>query len=282
MSRRRRSSAARDGFKHPRFPSVNIAVLDSASLWPLITQKIKLDQLKGIVFKDHRTGVNAIVPDSIHTPIVTVTDIAHSFGPVQLPSISLSSAHTAPLARLVLLSAESLEEYKSKKAALRETMESITVFHNGSGNNFLDPHVVLIYLPLGAQAMISGNAIAGAAVYKKIFEKIKSDFGRMLRVKICCFHVFDPSAKSIESGVKSQTPEQEDQTATLLNMIKLTIASSFQERCYLFDEHLRLLSSQRNSPIWDYASFFVTKESFALTLLQLNQYVNFFAKKKNF
>jgi hypothetical protein len=154
-----------------------------------------------------------------------------------------------------MVTADTVDEYKASKHKIKELVESVTVFYNGSANNFLDPHIVLVF--------VANNAAAAAG--KKVFEKVRSDFGRVARVKVCMLQV----------GEKGGDEEVEELWVGVINAVKVTIAASFQERCFLYDEHLRLLSSQRNSPIWDYAYFFVTKESFALTLLQLKQFVRF-------
>jgi hypothetical protein len=298
-------------------PGVTWAVIDAYQLWDVVKDKLfaKCLPFTDVVFKEPRTqqsvtlskltiDVEAALNGSASSPVVVVcpplafAGSANS-GPagggsrismVQIPALTM--AHSVPLVRIILFSCETLEDYKSRKQDLKSIVETYS-----ASSNPLDPHTVLLYLPLGSQAMVASTtkmsraqsaaaAMAGlvgvgssmndpTAVYRKVFDKVKSDFQKEEKLKCSMVQLFDPNVgDEAESSKGSRSSMDLDlQWTNLAQTIKQAIVNSFQDRAEALEQSIRTHDAGRSDPkTMDYSALFCLKESFALMYTQFQQY----------
>ncbi|RHY30135.1 hypothetical protein DYB32_004577 [Aphanomyces invadans] len=251
------------------FTGISVTYEDHGGVWqflsPSLSQRLPL---RGIVWKNHLQSNKTI--DRLHV----------NFQQLE-PSSPVGG--TTSLVHLFVVKCEDMESYKAKiKPSLSSWVDRMAL----QGHEWL-----VLYVPLGTQAptTLSSSSVArglglgalsqsfrdSSKVYRKIFERMKSDFAdnRSDKSKLdrfCKIDVLDGS-----SGVPGQQQQHESQWSEVLIKLKACIMDAFDVRCAEYEDQLRVLDGKVCcSPFfrWDFCSFLQVKESLALLYIQATLY----------
>ncbi|ETV95584.1 hypothetical protein, variant [Aphanomyces invadans] len=245
---------------------ISVTYEDHGGVWqflsPSLSQRLPL---RGIVWKNHLQSNKTI--DRLHV----------NFQQLE-PSSPVGG--TTSLVHLFVVKCEDMESYKAKiKPSLSSWVDRMAL----QGHEWL-----VLYVPLGTQAptTLSSSSVArglglgalsqsfrdSSKVYRKIFERMKSDFAdnRSDKSKLdrfCKIDVLDGS-----SGVPGQQQQHESQWSEVLIKLKACIMDAFDVRCAEYEDQLRVLDGKRALSGWDFCSFLQVKESLALLYIQATLY----------
>jgi hypothetical protein len=212
-------------------------VFDEYRLWPALLDKLGSQfefRLKQIALHD-RTGKLVSVPQ-IRTNSILASILSDL---VLSRKVSLLSGFVTPLFTILTFSSETIEDYRIAKTKLKARIEDVLGFYSAHSPFYPSDKgtILLLYLPLGYQAMASTSL----KIYKKIFDKLKADFVSP-SVRVCVIQLFDPSPE-VAADLLLENADAlgsfDSQLVKFFDTFRELLAQTFHDRSIAYEESLK-------------------------------------------